>query len=211
MYSRVILLAVAAACVTGAFVIHRPDPPSTAPPPQLSTVQPRTAPTIHKPTNNNPASLPASLPVRLEIAKLKVSTTLAELGLNADGTIEVPPFDRPELAGWYRYSPTPGSVGPAVIVGHVYVTGRGPGVFRHLADLRPGDVVRITRADRRTAVFTVDRVAQYPKSAFPTDAVYGDIDHAGLRLITCGGTYDGGYPDNVVVYASLENLPKVPS
>jgi hypothetical protein len=36
--------------------------------------------------------------------------------------------------------------------------------------------------------------------------VYGDLDHAGLRLITCGGTFDrstGHYRSNVVVYARL--------
>jgi len=36
--------------------------------------------------------------------------------------------------------------------------------------------------------------------------VYGAIDHAGLRLITCGGTYDAAkhrYLDNVVVFARL--------
>ncbi len=46
----------------------------------------------------------------------------------------------------------------------------------------------------------------YAKSDFPTDAVYGDIDHAGLRLITCGGAFDeatGNYRSNVVVFARL--------
>jgi hypothetical protein len=36
--------------------------------------------------------------------------------------------------------------------------------------------------------------------------VYGDIDHAGLRLITCGGAFDdatGHYLDNIVVFATL--------
>ena len=47
------------------------------------------------------------------------------------------------------------------------------------------------------------------KSQFPTHAVYGAIDHAGLRLITCGGTYDAAshrYLDNVVVFARLESV-----
>ena len=50
------------------------------------------------------------------------------------------------------------------------------------------------------------RVEQYSKDTFPTERVYGDIDHAGLRLITCGGEFDRAarsYRDNVVVYASL--------
>ncbi|NEE26831.1 class F sortase, partial [Streptomyces sp. SID7982] len=54
--------------------------------------------------------------------------------------------------------------------------------------------------------FTVDRTAVYPKDEFPTVEVYRNLDHAGLRLITCGGEYsasDSRYADNVVVYATL--------
>jgi hypothetical protein len=64
----------------------------------------------------------------------------------------------------------------------------------------------VDRADGSLATFRVERVAQYPKDEFPSDAVYGDIDHAGLRLITCGGAFNEGtgtYVDNVVVFARL--------
>jgi hypothetical protein len=57
-----------------------------------------------------------------------------------------------------------------------------------------------------TALFRVDQVAEYAKNEFPTEAVYGNIDHPGLRLITCGGDFDHqarSYIDNIVVYASL--------
>jgi hypothetical protein len=40
-------------------------------------------------------------------------------------------------------------------------------------------------------------------------AVYRRIDHAGLRLMTCGGTYDAArntYLDNVIVFAKLETV-----
>ena len=50
------------------------------------------------------------------------------------------------------------------------------------------------------------RVAQFEKSQVPTRAVFGPIDHAGLRLITCGGTSDApgtATSRNVVVFASL--------
>ena len=52
----------------------------------------------------------------------------------------------------------------------------------------------------------METVEQFPKGAFPTDAVYADIDHAGLRLITCGGSFDRSarsYSDNIVVFAAL--------
>jgi hypothetical protein len=72
--------------------------------------------------------------------------------------------------------------------------------------MRPGDQVTVTRKDGKIAVFTVTRVARFSKSQFPSRAVYGPIDHAGLRLIT-GGTYDAArhkYLDNVVVFARLK-------
>ena len=62
------------------------------------------------------------------------------------------------------------------------------------------------RADGTTAVFSVDRVASHPKTQFPTDEVYGDTDHAALRLVTCGGAFDErsrSYTENVIVHASL--------
>ncbi len=82
----------------------------------------------------------------------------------------------------------------------------GPSVFFELGDLEPGDRVMVTRADGMIAEFEVEAVRRYPKDEFPTQLVYGDIDHAGLRLITCGGPFDRElrhYLDNVVVFGSL--------
>jgi len=71
----------------------------------------------------------------------------------------------------------------------------------------PGAEVTVVRADGSTAVFRVSRVQTFPKEAFPTDAVYGNLDHPGLRLITCGGgSFDRAarsYVDNIVAFADL--------
>jgi len=85
----------------------------------------------------------------------------------------------------------------------------GPSVFFELGRLRPQDEIRVTRADGQVAVFAVDGVRRYPKDHFPTQLVYGNLDYAGLRLLTCGGRFDrstGHYVDNVVVFASLVAL-----
>jgi sortase (surface protein transpeptidase) len=148
--------------------------------------------------------LAPSPPVTLDVPAIGVHTSLLTLGLNPDGTVEVPPLESDE-AGWYGGSPTPGALGPAVILGHVDSARSGPSVFHDLAALVPGDAIGVTRADGREVAFRVDEVARYPKRAFPAEVVYGDIGHAGLRLITCGGTFDESahsYTDNVVVYAS---------
>jgi len=125
-----------------------------------------------------------------------------DLGLRADGSLEVPPSGFP--AGWYTGGPTPGELGPAIIAGHI--DWNGPGVFFRLRDLKPGDHVTITRADGSKPVFRITRVAQFPKNKFPTNLVYGNIDHAGLRLITCGGSFNnqtGHYEDDIVAFADL--------
>jgi len=146
--------------------------------------------------------LARSSPVRLQIASIGVDSALMALGLRADGSMQVPPGGFP--AGWYTGGPTPGELGPAIIAGHV--DWNGPGVFFRLHNLKNGDEVSITRADGSKPVFRVTRVAQFRKDRFPTKLVYGNIDHAGLRVITCGGSFNsqsGGYEDNIVAFADL--------
>lgn len=149
------------------------------------------------------ATMVAAAPVRLQIPSIGVESKLMDLGLQADGSLEVPPNGFP--AGWYTGAPTPGEPGPAIIAGHVDWGGQA-GVFFDLRDLVSGDAIAITREDGSTADFRVVRVERYAKDEFPTQAVYGDLDHAGLRLITCGGDFDQrmrSYNDNLVVYAEL--------
>jgi hypothetical protein len=148
----------------------------------------------------------ASRPVRLRIPRIAVDTRITALALNPDRTVQVPPIEPGSPAGWYRHSPTPGELGPAVLLGHSTAGKYGPAVFYRLAELRPGDRIEVERADGLVARFVVQRVASYPKSRFPTAEVYGDTDHAALRLVTCGGDRAPGqshYPDNVIAFARL--------
>jgi sortase (surface protein transpeptidase) len=90
-----------------------------------------------------------------------------------------------------------------VIAGHID-SYTGPGVFFHLAQIRPGDRVYVRRADGTLAIFRVTAVRSYAKDQFPTQIVYGPTHDAELRLITCGGTFDPklrSYLSNTVVYA----------
>jgi sortase (surface protein transpeptidase) len=142
----------------------------------------------------------------MDIPSIGVHSELQSLGLTDDGALEVPAGALYDQAAWYRHSPTPGSLGPAIVLGHVDSAANGPSVFFRLGELRPGDLVIVDREDGSTATFAVDEVHSYAKDDFPTKVVYGDIDHAGLRILTCGGAFDdstGHYLDNVVVFASL--------
>jgi len=203
---------------------HAPQPPASAAIPYVSSAPVQggssggtssastgSASTSPVPrTSAGPASkgpvLAHSVPTHLDIPAISVSSTLQQLGLNSDRTVQVPPLEKDSHAGWYKYSPTPGQLGPAVILGHVDSAQYGPGVFFRLGALRPGNTLTVTRSDHTAAVFRIDRVVSYPKDHFPTLEVYGNTDHAALRLITCGGKFDlssHNYEDNIVAYAAL--------
>ena len=146
--------------------------------------------------------LPPSPPVRVEIPAIGVSSGLVRLGLNPDGTMQVPGDF--QVAGWFTGGPQPGQLGPAVIAGHVD-SRTGPAVFYRLRDLRPGDQVRVVRADHRVVRFRVDSLASYPKQSLPGEEVYGATTAPVLRLITCAGTFDRSrhsYRENLVVSAN---------
>ncbi|WP_236594979.1 class F sortase [Saccharothrix sp. 6-C] len=158
-----------------------------------------------QPATSAPPQVSAAAPVEVRIQALGTRSSLIPLGLNADGTAEVPPLEQPLQAGWYKHGPAPGDPGPAVLLGHVDGHGR-PGIFHDLATLSPGDRVEVTRHDRTTVSFTISRVDRVAKDHFPTDAVYGETTTPQLRLITCGGAFDpatGDYRDNVIAYADL--------
>lgn len=158
-------------------------------------------------TVSQPLAMKRSAPTRLLVPAAGIDTSLVGVGKTLDGSIDMPNgFD---IAGWYELAPTPGEIGPAVIVGHldsIY----GPAVFWNLDKLHPGDTVQVDRSDGNVATFKVNKLALFPQDNFPTQAVYGNINYAGLRLITCGGQFNyltRHYSHNVVVYASLITQP----
>ncbi|MBW8487148.1 class F sortase [Actinomadura sp. PM05-2] len=150
-------------------------------------------------------ALAFSPPARLQIPDIGVDAATMRVGRNGDGSVQVPPFSAAAKAGWYEHGPAPGSRGPAVVLGH-YDDTAGPAVFYKLKRLKPGAVVKVVRKDRSVALFSVDAVEQVRKFEFPRSRVYGEVRYAGLRLVTCGGSYNGAehsYRDNVIVYAHL--------
>jgi LPXTG-site transpeptidase (sortase) family protein len=184
--------------------VHLASRPSTVPapmPPHFSPVPNQTA----QPPGGLNGQRQVALPVKLTIPAIGVNTSLIQLGLEANGSLQVPSSAQVDEAGWYTESPRPGAVGGSVIAGHVD-SYQGPAVFYWLRDLKSGDKVYVTRADGTIAEFSVTQVQEYPKAAFPTSIVYGAEPDAELRLITCGGTFDsttGHYLSNIIAYATL--------
>ncbi len=145
---------------------------------------------------------PRSAPTSIAIPALDVHASFVQLGLNPDGTLQVP--GDVTHVGWYTGGPSPGQLGPAVVLGHVDSAASGAGVFFKLGAAKPGEIVAITLADGRTVSFSIYAVREYAKDAFPTSTVYGNTAGPELRLITCGGRFDkatGHYLSNIVVFA----------
>ncbi|WP_406410987.1 class F sortase [Streptomyces sp. NBC_01614] len=152
------------------------------------------------------SAMKASVPLRVEIPDAKISSRIISLGLNKDRTVAVPPIQKNDPVGWYKNSPTPGETGPSVLLGHVTVGRYGKGVFSRLEAVDKGDSILVTRKDKSTARFTVDRVKKYPRNKFPTDQVYANTATPQLRVITCAGSLNsrtGQYKENLIVFASL--------
>ena len=185
------------------------QPPAPGPAPATGTFDapatPPTAPGFEVGDLPQQAATPstAARPVRLVIPAIGVTTPLVRLGLDPGGAMAVPAdFSQ---AGWFAGGPAPGQLGPAVIAGHVD-SRSGPAVFYRLRDLRPGDQIQVARADGARLRFVVEHARSYPKTRFPTAAVFGPVPSAALRLITCAGDFDrarGSYRDNLVVFARL--------
>lgn len=167
-----------------------------APTPQAETAGPTTEAAPAEPSGE------PSPPVRLRIPALGLDEQLIDLGLAADGSMEVP--GDPDRAGWFTGGGRPGGHGPTVLAGHVD-SQEGPAVFGSLTELGPGDEVAVENAEGELVTYRVDRVADYPKGTFPTHEVFGATVDDEVRLITCTGEWDtlaSSYEDNRVVFAT---------
>lgn len=142
-------------------------------------------------------------PVRMRVPAIGVDAPVIELGLDADGWLEVP--QTAHETGFWTGGYWPGERGPAVIAGHVDWEGR-EGVFWDLRNLEPGAEVEVEREDGSVVRYRIDRLEQVDKDSFPTEKVYNRTELPEIRLITCGGAFDRSarsYEDNVIAYGTI--------
>ncbi|MGW3644869.1 class F sortase [Streptomyces sp. NPDC000878] len=200
-FSNLVIAALTlAALLSGVWLVRSGG--ETHAPPQPSPAQARTPAQSARP--ESAPALPPSPPLRIRIPAIRVNAPLMGLGLTPTGSLDVPPAERENLAGWYEAGTAPGETGTAIVAGHVD-NADGPSVFYRLGALRKGGAIEVERRDGTTARFTVDAVEVYDADRFPDEKVYGAASRPELRVITCGGGYSPrtGYEGNVVVFAHL--------
>jgi hypothetical protein len=199
--------------LTGGWEVPPPrTPPATSPdaareddpPPTVDDDPPATV-------DDDPPAAPANVadPVRLEIGALGVDAPVIAVGLNPDGSMEIP--DDVDEVGWYALGVRPGEAGSAVLAGHVDNRTQGRGAFFDLGRLDVGDELVSVHGDGARRTWAVVARRQYPKGQLPVDELFvrgGPTTQ--LVLITCGGAFDAGarsYLDNIVVYALPGSVP----
>ena len=144
---------------------------------------------------------PAPAPVGLVVDSLGISSAaIVDVGVEPNGEMEIPGATE---IGWYRFGPSPGEPGSAVLAAHIAFNGRD-GVFRDLADIEVGDIVEVLFDDGSIDRFEITETAQYSKDELPVDRIFAKKGPSELTLITCGGDFNRSlrsYSDNVVAYA----------
>lgn len=152
-------------------------------------------------TTATPGATPTfRVPDTLSVPDLHITAApLIQLGLNPDGTVQVPSLDQPLQAGWW-VPDHPTADTPIVVLGHVNANGKA-GLFEQLTQLKTGAVATVHYADGTSRTFVISKVFGVSKAAFPTAEVYGDQGSPTLRLVTCGGPLDTtahNYLDNEI-------------
>jgi len=143
-------------------------------------------------------------PTRIEIPSIGLDADVESVGILGGGLMGVPRSLAD--AGWLGTGVAPGSLGNAVITGHLDGSYGQPAAFWSLRRLRSGDAIMVTNALGVELHFVVVSVGRYDRVNIPLVRVFGPSHEAHLNLITCAGPYvrgDGGYLDRLVVYAQL--------
>jgi sortase (surface protein transpeptidase) len=147
-------------------------------------------------TENDP------VPVRVQISAIGLRAPVIPVGVAA-GTQQMEVPESVRTVGWYRFGPSPGQPGSAVLIGHVDTRSQGAGAFFGLRKLREGMTIRVGLSDRSWLRFRVVARRHYGKADLPGN-LFARAGSPMLALITCGGSFDPSshtYSDNVVVYA----------
>lgn len=144
-----------------------------------------------------------ALPVRLQIPKIGVDTTVESVGLTTTGAMDTPAAA--ENVAWYQYGPRPGERGSAVIDGHLDTEDQTAAVFKDLATVTRGDIISVTDTEGVSHTFKV-RELKYYQSNDNTGEVFANNQGVFLNLITCAGRWNQerhDYEERLVVFSEL--------
>ncbi|MGW0501096.1 class F sortase [Streptomyces sp. NPDC003007] len=179
-----------------------PDRPSqpAAPAPDFAAAPSERRGAVAAETPPAPGTARNPPPRRVLVPRAGLDARVIPVGVTGRGSMNVP--GDPDVAGWYRHGPAPGSArGSAVLAGHVDTGDLGE--FLALYDVRRGDRVEVRRAGDEPVRYRVVSRVTVPKDELPPSA-FRRSGAPVLTLITCAPPYvpeRGGYQSNLVVTA----------
>jgi sortase (surface protein transpeptidase) len=150
---------------------------------------------------------PPPVPNRIRIAAIGVDAPVVPVGLEPDGSMEVPAASD---VGWYELGVRPGGPqGSSVLAAHVDYAGQR-GAFYDLRSLEVGAEIEVTGPEGWPLRYVVSERLQVAKDELPTQELFRVTGTPALTLITCGGSFDRSvrhYEDNIVVRAVPVPVP----
>ena len=142
-----------------------------------------------------------SPPVRVVVPAVQIDMSVAPMGVDDQGLMELP--NDSNIAGWYEYGPAPADPrGTTVIAAHVDSLEFGLGQFVRLRDIIAGETISLTTADDVVHSYTVSQIVRTPKTDVALNELFDRNGSPRLVLVTCGGVFNtdtGHYLDNVIV------------
>ena len=140
--------------------------------------------------------------MRLQIPALALNAVVERVGLTTTGAMDTP--NNPADVAWFDQGVLPGSIGSAVIDGHLDWKNGETAVFAHLANMQPGDTIFITDTEGMSTIFEVSKLQTYGQYENTMNIFSSSDGKSHLNLITCEGAWNNAsqsYSDRLVVFA----------
>jgi LPXTG-site transpeptidase (sortase) family protein len=129
-------------------------------------------------------------PTQLRIPSINIDAQVQDVGITKNGNMATP--NNFTDVGWFKYGALPGTIGSAVIAGHVDDGFALPAVFSNLNDIKKGDDIYVDTVGGTTIRFVVTDIKTYDYTA-PTEEIFNQTNGSFLKLITCAGVWVDKY------------------
>ena len=160
------------------------------------------ATTTNSANSTTTTSAPIGIPVGLIIPAININTTIAPVGVTADGAMGVPVG--PTSTTWFDLGARPGQIGSAVIAGHEGWKDGIFAIFDDLNKLQPGDKIYVVDDQGAMRTFIVQSLGIFGQDDSAITVFNSSDGLAHLNLITCEGTWNAAeksYSNRLVVFA----------
>lgn len=162
-----------------------------------AAASPSTSPAVSSTPSGCMADPRPITPTTMTIDRMKVSSPVVSLGLDADNAAAAPPKDEPRTVAWFNRGPMPGSdKGKVVLSIHTFHNGGALGneLQNPSSGLAKGDLIRLADSSGEQVCYRFDHVAKVMvKSYDPSSTII--YDNTGRPMVVIVICWDYNAPD----------------